>query len=104
LLTAEAVNFSWKSAKLPKVCSMALASSPPGSPLPFGLRLHDDVFQRRAFEFRARDHAVQLVDVSCVVLAVMVLDRLGRDVRLERVIRVGKFRQCNLTHVLFLRV
>jgi hypothetical protein len=56
------------------------------------LRLEDDVLQRGVLLVRL-EHAVQRVDVRLVVLAVVVLERLGRQVGLEGGRGVGQLGQ-----------
>src|SRR6185369_3714333 len=56
-------------------------------------RRDDDLLERHPLEPRPGDRLVQLVDVSLVVLPVVILQRLLRQMRLERVHRVGQFRQ-----------
>jgi hypothetical protein len=65
------------------------------------LRLLDDVFQRQVFELGALDQVVQVRDVSLMVLAVVLFQRLGRDVRLQGILGVRQWRQ-GMFHVLFL--
>jgi hypothetical protein len=53
-------------------------------------RLAHDVFERQILELGARNELVQVVDVGLVVLAVVVLQGLPGNVRLERVDGVGQ--------------
>src|SRR5690606_6158010 len=53
----------------------------------------DDLFQRLAFELGARNQVVQVHHVGVVVLAVVIFQRLGRDVRLEGVLCIRQSRQ-----------
>jgi hypothetical protein len=50
----------------------------------------DDLFQRHACHRRVGHHPVQVVDIGLVVLAVMELEGLGRDMRRQRILGVGK--------------
>src|SRR5688572_613539 len=54
------------------------------------VRALDDLLERRALERAALDELVQLGDVSAVMLAVVELERFARQVRLERVHRIGQ--------------
>src|SRR5690606_24491125 len=53
----------------------------------------DDGFQILAFELGARDQVVQVGHVGLVVLAVVILEGLGGNVRLEGVLFKRKRRQ-----------
>ena len=55
--------------------------------------LLDDVFERHGLELGAFLQFVELVDISLVVLAVMVLERFLAVMRLQRIDRVGQRRQ-----------
>ena len=56
--------------------------------------LADDLFERHAFEGRARQKFVQVIDIALEVLAVVEADGAGADDRLERILRIRKFNQC----------
>ena len=116
-----ASNFSLNASKLPNAALMASASVPVGAPPALGamsvqnkvwfdvaaavvahrrpdvvghrIQVGDEVLDRLAFEVGlSRDRLVQVGDVSGMMLAVVDFHRLGVDVRLQRVLRVGERR------------
>lgn len=60
--------------------------------------LSDDLIERCRFKPGIRNQFVQLVHIAGVVFAVVVLECLGRDVRLEGIFRVGKLGEFVLCH------
>jgi hypothetical protein len=54
------------------------------------LGVRDDIFEGGVFHVRAGEQAIQLVDVGLVVLAVVVFEGLGGNVRLQGVLLVGQ--------------
>src|SRR5262249_6931823 len=51
-----------------------------------GLRYQ--LLERCVFEFRAADQLVDLVDISLVMFAIVIIQRLTRHMRLEGIVRV----------------
>ena len=62
------------------------------------LRLADDLLQRQIGEFGAFDHLVEVGHVRVVVLAVVIVRRLGAEVRLQRILSVWKLWQWTMSH------